>query len=179
MWDLLFYRGTTVLFSVALGLLAGAEAELLALTSTADIFTLLCSLPSRVTHPDSLLASATTAAAWLEEQEVAELRRHHLAHIISQPISLVQESWVGWRSMASSTASRTELVVQLRQAVTRLGCYLQGQDPAYQGLSLTPDYSLESQARDREPWGARPAGRQTRARAILDFEVGAVYKLLF
>ena len=45
---------------------------------------------------------------------------------------------------------RTEMFVFLRESILRIGTFFQGLDPAYHGVSMQPDYSLDSHDRDLE-----------------------------
>ena len=45
---------------------------------------------------------------------------------------------------------RTEMFVFLRESILRIGTFFQGLDPVYHGVSMQPDYSLDSHDRDLE-----------------------------
>ena len=45
---------------------------------------------------------------------------------------------------------RTEMFVFLRESILRIGTFFQGLDPACHGVSMQPDYSLDSHDRDLE-----------------------------
>ena len=45
---------------------------------------------------------------------------------------------------------RTEMFVFLRESILRIGTFFQGLDPAYHGVSMQPDYSLDSHDWDLE-----------------------------
>ena len=137
-WDLLFYEGSTVLFRVALALLSAAEAELVAATNSADLFTLLSSVPARAGDADSLLARA--GAVSVSPQTVASLRRRHLASLMSSVSGYCRQEAAAppRRQLARSPSltageagargrniRNTEMFVSLREAVVRLGTYFQ------------------------------------------------------
>ena len=137
-WDLLFCEGSTVLFRVALALLSAAEAELVAATNSADLFTLLSSVPARAGDADSLLARA--GAVSVSPQTVASLRRRHLASLMSSVSGYCRQEAAAppRRQLARSPSlcageagargrniRNTEMFVTLREAVVRLGTYFQ------------------------------------------------------
>ena len=135
-WDLLFCEGSTVLFRVALALLSAAEAELVAATNSADLFTLLSSVPARAGDADSLLARA--GAVSVSPQTVASLRRRHLASLMSSvsgycrqeappPPRLARSPSLGAGEAGARGRNirNTEMFVTLREAVVRLGTYFQ------------------------------------------------------
>ena len=137
-WDLLFCEGSTVLFRVALALLSAAEAELVAATNSADLFTLLSSVPARAGDADSLLARA--GAVSVSPQTVASLRRRHLASLMSSVSGYCRQEAAAppRRQLARSPSlgageagargrniRNTEMFVSLREAVVRLGTYFQ------------------------------------------------------
>ena len=135
-WDLLFCEGSTVLFRVALALLSAAEAELVAATNSADLFTLLSSVPARAGDADSLLARA--GAVSVSPQTVASLRRRHLASLMSSVSGYCRQEAAAPPRLARSPSlgageagargrniRNTEMFVSLREAVVRLGTYFQ------------------------------------------------------
>ena len=135
-WDLLFCEGSTVLFRVALALLSAAEAELVAATNSADLFTLLSSVPARAGDADSLLARA--GAVSVSPQTVASLRRRHLASLMSSVSGYCRQEAAAPPRLARSPSlgageagargrniRNTEMFVTLREAVVRLGTYFQ------------------------------------------------------
>ena len=135
-WDLLFCEGSTVLFRVALALLSAAEAELVAATNSADLFTLLSSVPARARDADSLLARA--GAVSVSPQTVASLRRRHLASLMSSVSGYCRQEAAPPPRLARSPSlgageagargrniRNTEMFVTLREAVVRLGTYFQ------------------------------------------------------
>lgn len=65
---------------------------------------------------------------------------------------------------------RTELFVFLRESILRIGTFFQGLDSSYQGVSLAPDYSLESHTTDLATFLATSTSTTKRARALTDFE---------
>ena len=137
-WDLLFCEGSTVLFRVALALLSAAEAELVAATNSADLFTLLSSVPARAGDADSLLARA--GAVSVSPQTVASLRRRHLASLMSSVSGYCRQEaappprrqlarspslGAGEAGARGRNIRNTEMFVTLREAVVRLGTYFQ------------------------------------------------------
>ena len=65
---------------------------------------------------------------------------------------------------------RTELFVFLREAILRIGTFFQGLDSLYHGISMVPDYSLDSHDKDLASFMTSSQGGAKRARAIIDFE---------
>ena len=65
---------------------------------------------------------------------------------------------------------RTEMFVFLRESILRIGTFFQGLDPAYQGASMQPDYSLQSHDKDLEVFMSSCDTKRKRARALIDFE---------
>ena len=83
-WDLVFYHGTTVMFRVALAMLAMAEKEILKASNSADIFNILSLLPSKVDDVEELLKLAEEVCQGSVDKDLVEsLRRKHLSFIMS------------------------------------------------------------------------------------------------
>ena len=83
-WDLIFYHGTTVMFRVALAMLAMAEQEIIKASNSADIFNILSLLPSKVDDVEELLKLAEEVCQGSVDKEVVDgLRRKHLSFIMS------------------------------------------------------------------------------------------------
>lgn len=64
----------------------------------------------------------------------------------------------------------TEILVDLREGVLQIGRYFQTADPRLGSISLVPDYSMESHARDHEVYAGVMRSKKRRAKALLDFE---------
>ena len=65
---------------------------------------------------------------------------------------------------------KTEMFVFLREAILRIGTFFQGLDPVYSGVSMAPDYSLESHSKDLAIFMSSVQTNRKRARALNDFE---------
>ena len=65
---------------------------------------------------------------------------------------------------------RTEMFVFLREAILRIGTFFQGLDPVYHGVSMAPDYSLDSHSKDLSVFMSSSHTTTKRARALTDFE---------
>ena len=65
---------------------------------------------------------------------------------------------------------KTEMFVFLREAILRIGTFFQGLDPVYNGVSMAPDYSLESHSKDLAVFMSSVQTSRKRARALNDFE---------
>ncbi|CAG0902512.1 unnamed protein product [Darwinula stevensoni] len=65
---------------------------------------------------------------------------------------------------------QTELLVDLRESILAVGRHFQACDARFSRISLMPDYSLESHAKDHEVFLQVSAGKRRRAKALLDFE---------
>ena len=65
---------------------------------------------------------------------------------------------------------KTEMFVFLREAILRIGTFFQGLDPVYNGVSMAPDYSLESHSKDLSIFMSSVQTNRKRARALNDFE---------
>ena len=65
---------------------------------------------------------------------------------------------------------KTEMFVFLREAILRIGTFFQGLDPVYNGVSMAPDYSLESHSKDLAVFMSSAQTNRKRARALNDFE---------
>ena len=61
----------------------------------------------------------------------------------------------------------TELLVDLREAIQQLGRHFQSVDPELSGVSLAPDYTMESHARDHDAFVSVSSKKQRRAKALL------------
>ena len=61
----------------------------------------------------------------------------------------------------------TEILVDLREAIQQLGRHFQSVDPEVSGVSLLPDYSMESHARDHDAFVSVSSKKQRRAKALL------------
>ena len=57
--------------------------------------------------------------------------------------------------------------MDLREAIQQLGRHFQSVDPELGGISLVPDYSMESHARDHDAFVSVSSKKQRRAKALL------------
>ena len=72
--------------------------------------------------------------------------------------------------MRSKNVRQTEVLVDLREAVLQIGRHFQVLDPRLASISLVPDYSMESHAKDHEIYAGFMRSKKRRAKALLDFE---------
>lgn len=64
----------------------------------------------------------------------------------------------------------TEVLVDLREGILQIGRHFHLTDPRLSDILLTPDYSMESHARDHEIYAGVMRSKKRRAKALLDFE---------
>ena len=70
----------------------------------------------------------------------------------------------------SVCSARSEVLVDLREAVLQIGRHFQLSDPRLCNISLVPDYSMESHSKDHEVYAGVMRSKKRRAKALLDFE---------
>ena len=63
-----------------------------------------------------------------------------------------------------------EVLVDLREAVLQIGRHFHLSDPRLAHISLIPDYSMDSHAKDHETYAGVMRSKKRRAKALLDFE---------
>ncbi|MCL4127339.1 UNVERIFIED_CONTAM: hypothetical protein GTU68_005147, partial [Idotea baltica] len=72
--------------------------------------------------------------------------------------------------LRNKNVRQTELLVDLRESILQVGRHFQSVEPVFSGISLAPDYTLESHAKDLPDFLATASSRHRRAKALLDFE---------
>ncbi|XP_016404818.1 small G protein signaling modulator 3 isoform X1 [Sinocyclocheilus rhinocerous] len=198
-WDLLFYESSVVLFQVTLGMLKIKEEELVSSENSASIFNTLSDLPSQLEDGAAVLGEAVRLAGSLSQENLDAHRHKHLAYILAEQAQLnsgnshslhtnlnkvVRRQSLRRKSTLSSllwgedevealkakNIKQTELVAELREAISRTAEHFHCLDPRNCSTDLTPDYSMESHQRDHENFLVVSRNRRRRAKALLDFE---------
>ncbi|KAB7496892.1 Small G protein signaling modulator 3-like protein [Armadillidium nasatum] len=199
-WDLFFLDGSIVLFQITLAMLKIKEAALRTLENSAQIFNALSDIPGDVDDVDCLFKVIDSVCGGLTDVMIETHRRKHLAYLMADHGALINpdnstnlpKQHLNKRHLTKSKSvldllvygedtnspehlrhkniRQTELLVDLREAILQVGRHFQSIEPVFSGITLTPDYSLESHARDLSEFLATASSRHRRAKALLDFE---------
>lgn len=80
-------------------------------------------------------------------------------------------SYSDYDDLKLKNVRQTELMVDLKDSILKVARHFLTVDPSsHQRVNLSPDYSVESHAKDHENYLAVHRSRRKRARALLDFE---------
>lgn len=199
-WDLFFCEGSAVLFRMALAMIRTHELHLKELQNSADIFNALSDLPRHINEVDELIDLAYSLAGSFSDVTLDSYRRRHLAYLMSDRGTLVgnpesaanlPKQHLSRRKVKtarpllqlllfgdeedqddirSKNVRQTEVLVDLREAVLQIGRHFHLSDPRLAHISLIPDYSMDSHAKDHETYAGVMRSKKRRAKALLDFE---------
>ncbi|XP_046386904.1 small G protein signaling modulator 3 homolog [Ischnura elegans] len=122
-----------------------------------------------VGNPDAALASGSSIN--LPKQHLSR-RQVKKSKSMLQVLLFGDED--GEEDIKSKNIRQTEILVDLREAILQVARHFISTDPNLQQQSskviLTPDYSMESHAKDHESYLSVSRNRHRRAKALLDFE---------
>ncbi|XP_049786672.1 small G protein signaling modulator 3 homolog [Schistocerca cancellata] len=199
-WDVFFLDGSLVLFQITLGMLKSKESDFKLLQNSAQVFNLLSDIPSGVDDVDKLLEVSFKVAGSLNDVVIETHRRRHLAYLMADSGALVgnpesasnlPKQHLSRRQMKKSKSMiqlllfgeetteediksknirQTEILVDLREAILQVARHFMSVDPKLNKISLVPDYTMESHAKDQDNYVSVSRNRKRRAKALLDFE---------
>lgn len=199
-WDLFFFDGSLVLFQVTLGMLKIKEPNLKELENSAQIFNALSDIPGDIDDVEQLLEVSFNVASSLNDVIIETHRRRHLAYLMADQGALVgnpesasnlPKQHLSRRQVKKSKSviqlllfgdenneddikskniRQTEILVDLREAILQVSRHFMAVDPKLSKIILTPDYSMESHAKDHDNYVNVSRNRKRRAKALLDFE---------
>ncbi|XP_072155408.1 small G protein signaling modulator 3 homolog isoform X1 [Bemisia tabaci] len=199
-WDLFFLDGCIVLFQVSLGMLKIKESMLQSLENAADIFNALSDVPGSIYDVEELIRVSFEVASTVNPIMIDTQRRKHLAFIMADQngadgsidaISSLPKQRLNRRQFKKSKSvmqlllfgletdeedtknkniRQTEILVDLRQSILLVARHFGSLDPKFSKITLVPDYSLDSHAKDHEAFLDVSRNRKRRAKALLDFE---------
>lgn len=199
-WDIFFLDGSLVLFQITLGMLKMKESDFRLLENSAQVFNLLSDIPAVIDDVDKLIEVSFKVAGSLNDVVVETHRRRHLAYLMAdrgalvgnpESVSNLPKQHLSRRQMKKSKSMiqlllfgeetteediksknirQTEILVDLREAILQVARHFMSMDPKLNKVSLVPDYTMESHAKDQDNYVNVSRNRKRRAKALLDFE---------
>ncbi|XP_021957950.1 small G protein signaling modulator 3 isoform X2 [Folsomia candida] len=193
-WDHLFAEGSMVVFKVMLAMVKLKVKDLLLLKNSAEIFNFLSDLPSELDEFELLEISSfedVNSNAVEKERKKCfskvvndgsvfstkcrQVKKRDVRRPPKNPsgVSVLKSifgDFKGHDDLKSKNIRQTEIAIELHEAILAIGRHFMSHDQNYMTVSLDPDFSLDSHAKDHQRFTLGFNNGYKRAKSLVDFE---------
>ncbi|CAL8089006.1 unnamed protein product [Orchesella dallaii] len=194
-WDSFFAEGCSFLFKVMLSLIKFKVNDLLKLKNSAEIFNFLSDLPSEVDDFEALdihkfdsinpnrleqerrkcasqvVTDGSVFSTKCRRVKKRDCRKLEKSKSSTNVLKTIFGENGGPEDLKTKNIRQTEIMVELHDSITQIGRHFISSDQNFMKVSLEPDFTKESHAKDFERFtqGYNMNGYK-RAKALVDFE---------